>query len=306
MSAARLLEVFRRTFAHNLRRPLFWVLVAAVALTSWGLAQGDVQISSGSSDTGGIQAWMTSEFSLAVIIALIVCLYYSFFVAVGAGMIVVQDDEDKIGELLHATPLTAREYVWGKWLAVLATFLAILAIELGLHAISQHWLTGAEQTDRIGPFQLRNYLVPALVLGVPQIVLVAGATFLLGTWTRRAIPVFFFPAALLLASGFFLWSWNPSWLESDWPAADRWLMWIDPAGVRWLNHTWLDVDRGAEFYNTQRVGFDAGFAASRAALVLLGLVCVHLAERRFSTMLRGARAGRAARRARENEAVAPR
>ncbi len=303
MSAARTLEIFRRTFAHNARRPLFWVLIAAVALTAWGLAQGNVQISSGSSDTGGIKAWMTSEFSLSIIVALVVCLYYSFFVAVGAGMIVVQDDDDRVGELLHATPLTTREYVWGKWLAVLATFLAILALELGFHVISQHMLAGAEQAELVGPFRGANYIVPALVLGVPQIVLVAGVTFLLGTWTRRAIPVFFFPAALLLVSAFFLWTWNPSWIKADFPALDHWLMWIDPAGLRWLNHTWLDVDRGVEFYNTARVVFDPGFAASRGAMVLVGLLAVHLAERRFHRTLRGTRTSRKTLKVREPEAV---
>ena len=47
-------------------------------------------------------------------------LLYGFFVAVAAGMTIIQDEEWRLGELLHATPLRPREYIWAKFAAVLA------------------------------------------------------------------------------------------------------------------------------------------------------------------------------------------
>ncbi|MSR47339.1 MAG: hypothetical protein EXS13_09790 [Planctomycetes bacterium] len=289
MSLRRFAEVFARAFALQWRRPLTWVLLLLLALLAWGLIAGNVTIQAGDSDTAGHKAWMTSAFAIARVICVLTALAYSFFVAVAAGMIVVQDDEEKVGEVLHATPLTTREYVWGKWLAVVATFGAVLALDLLFHAVGAHLLAGGDKAEYIGPFRLANYVWPALVLAVPQIVLVAGASFLLGTWTRKSIPVFFLPAALLLLCLFFLWSFEPSWLAADWPQLEKLLQWIDPSGLRWLSHEWLQVDRGVDFYNTQPLGVDAPFALSRFALVAVALLAVHFAERRFAYALRGER-----------------
>jgi ABC-2 type transport system permease protein len=292
VSLRRFGEVFRRAFTLQWRRPLIWILLLILALMAYGLVSGNVTIRTGDSDTAGKKAWITSQFAMARWLCAIAALAYSFFVAVAAGMPVIQDDEDKVGAILHATPLTTREYVWGKWLAVVATFLGVLALELGFHAVSAHLLAGPEKHEYIGPFVLANYLRPALLLVLPLIVAIAGASFLLGTWTRKAIPVFFLPAALLLFCLFFLWQWNPSWLQADHPGIERLLQWIDPSGLRWLGHVWLDVDRGVDFYNHGTMAVDPAFGASRAALVLLGLLCVHVAERRFARTLRGAVARR--------------
>ena len=40
-------------------------------------------------------------------------------------------------------------------------------------------------------------------------------------------------------------------------------MLLDPGGFRWLNETWLKVDRGVSFYNTSAIPLDAGFLVSR-------------------------------------------
>lgn len=289
MNVARLAEVFRRHFALQWRRPLTWVVLLLLALLAWGLAAGNVTIQAGDSDTGGKKAWMNSAFALARILCVVGALLYTFFVAVAAGMVVIQDDEEKVGDLLHATPLTTREYVWGKWLATMATWTLVLAAELAFHALAAAFLTGDDQAEYVGPFVLAHHVVPALLLVVPQLLLVGGASFLLGTWSRKPIPVFFLPAALLLLCLFFLWSFEPSWLAADWPQLEKLLQWIDPSGLRWLSHEWLQVDRGVDFYNTQPLVPDAPFLASRVALVAIGLLAVHLAERRFARSLRGER-----------------
>ena len=106
-----------------------------------------------------------------------------------------------------------------------------------------------------------------MLFSLPTIVFLAGVSFAVGEWTRRPVLVFLLPVAVLMVDVFFLWDWSPSWLD---PRLDRALMLIDPAGFRWLNETWLKVDRGVSFYNTAPIPLDAGFLASRAALVAAG------------------------------------
>ncbi|MFH1766369.1 MAG: M1 family aminopeptidase, partial [Gemmatimonadota bacterium] len=91
------------------------------------------------------------------------------------------------------------------------------------------------------------------------------------------ILVFFFPVAFLLGCLFFFWSWSPSWLD---PEINRLLMLVDPTGLRWLAETYLEVDRGVQFYNFEPMVYDGGFLASRLLIMALGLGVVALAPRR--------------------------
>jgi len=116
---------------YHFTRPMFWVLLASLALVAFGLSSGNLAISSGDSTIGGqARAYITSEFSLAMMFPLVTFLLYSFFVAVTAGMAIPQDDELKVGPILHATRLRPKEYVWAKFTAVLGLFLVILTLHL--------------------------------------------------------------------------------------------------------------------------------------------------------------------------------
>ena len=50
-------------------------------------------------------------------------------------MTIIQDEEWRLGDLLHATPLRPREYIWAKFAAVLVGCLVILGIHLGATSI---------------------------------------------------------------------------------------------------------------------------------------------------------------------------
>src|SRR5262249_22620367 len=137
---------------------------------------------------------------------------YGFFVAVAAGMTVIHDEECRVGELIHATPLRPGEYVWGKFLAVLVSVAAVLAIHIAAMIVFNHATPGGETQEFRGPLHLANYLRPALLFSMPTIVFFAGVSFAVGEYTRRPILVFFLPVAVLLGCLFFLWDWAPSWL----------------------------------------------------------------------------------------------
>ena len=280
----RLRSVFVRELAYTLRRPLFWGLVVFLYLLSSGLSDGSLQIGSGDSSVGGAKAWFTSEFSFALILSVFVGLAYSFFLSIGTGMAVIRDDEARIGEILHSTPLTPGGYVWGKFLGSFAAFLLALGLNLLFIFWFNHILPNPEIADRRGPFDLVNYLRPVLVFGLPGLVFFGGISFYLGERWRRPIHVYLFPVAVVLLCGFFVWSWSPTWLD---PGINQILMLADPVGYRWLNETWLKVDRGVRFYNETRIGLDLPFVLSRLAMLGTGLLGVALAQRHVAKAVRG-------------------
>ena len=272
-------EVTRREFLAGLRRPSNWVLVLIVGLMAWFLSEGSVTISTGGSGVGAERPHITSVFNQSMIQCVIIMVIAAWFLAISCGMVVIRDLELRVVEVFHSTRLTPREYVWGKFWGAVGIFAAIWMFYLGLSMFAAHVVRGAGGSDLVGDFALGNYLYPTLLFGVPQILLFAGVPFFLGTWTRRPILVFAFPLAAILVTMTFLSNWSPSWLSPD---INRLLMLLDPSGSRWLNETFLTVDRGVEFYNTAPLAPDAGFLLSRAAFGLVGLAAVAGAARVYA------------------------
>lgn len=284
MRLARFRTVFAAEAAHHLTRPLFWSLILVLALFSGLFSTGDMQISTGDASVGGTKAWITSEFNFAFFLTMLVALIYGIFASIASGLAIPTDDENKVGDLLHSTPLRPGEYVWGKFLAVAFAFLVALALHVAFTIFFYHLVPSAEAAEIRGPFDIVNYLRPVVVFAIPTLVFLLGVAFYLGERLRRPLAVFLFPIAVLVACAFFLWDWSPTWLD---PGVNRLLMWIDPAGFRWLNETWLKLDRGAAFYNTTRIGLDLPFVLSRIAFLGLGLLAVGLAQRHLAASLRG-------------------
>src|SRR5213076_2210751 len=132
--------VFSQELSHTFKRPLFWFLIVLLLLTTWGLSTGSVRISSGDASVGGKRAWITSEYSVTFALVMLVAILYSFFGSIASGMAIVADDDAKISDMLLATPLRPAEYVWGKFLAIVAGFLAALGIHLLLAVFFNHGL----------------------------------------------------------------------------------------------------------------------------------------------------------------------
>ena len=104
------------------------------------MSGGHVHIGTGDASVGGTKAWITSEFAVAMQLAILTPILYGFFLAVAAGMTIVQDDEWRLGDLLHSTPLRPGEYVWGKFAAVLFGALAVLGHPLAAMVFFNHVL----------------------------------------------------------------------------------------------------------------------------------------------------------------------
>ena len=284
MNFGRLLEVARLDLAHNLKRPLFWVQLVLVGIFAWELAGGHAQLSSGDSRVGGTKAFITSEFAITQMLVILVSILYVFFISVGAGMSLIRDEELQVGDVLHATRLTPAEYVWGKYLAVLVSFLGVMVLHVAFSIFTNHVVPHGANHDYIGPLVLGNYVRPMLLFGVPMIVLFTGVCFMTGALTRQPVLVFGLPIAQVLIAALFLWEWSPAWLPLKW---NRLLQWFDLSGMRWLKETYLNVDRGVAYYNHAHVTLDADMWIQRALCLALGIGAVVVTHARFSARLRG-------------------
>ncbi|MGE3822483.1 MAG: ABC transporter permease, partial [Isosphaeraceae bacterium] len=292
VSPRRFFTVYHRDLGFQVRRSSFWVWAILLIFLAWGLSTGKARIQSGDSAVGGTKAFITSEFAATQQFVILTPLIYGLFVAVASGMSVIQDEEYRVGAVLHATPLRPGEYVWGKFLAVFSASALILAMHVGAMILFNHGTPAGEAKEFRGALDVWNYLRPALIFSLPTTVFFAGITFYAGERTRKPILVFMLPLMVLLACLFALWDWAPSWLD---PRIDRLMMLIDPAGFRWLDQTHLKVDRGVAYYNTAWVPLDGLIVANRLIVLGMGLGAVVLSRRHLAASLRGA-AWRAERR----------
>jgi ABC-2 type transport system permease protein len=301
MSPRRFLASFNVEFLHSFKRPLFIALMFFLALTAFGLSSGSLQISSGDSSVGGTKAWITSEFAQTQTMAYLTLLYYAFFIAAAAGLTLLRDREVKVDVILHSTPVTPGEYVWGRFCAVVGGFTIVMVWQAMALAFFNHLVPNASVSEIRGPFAVASYLTPVFTLGLPFVVFYAGVSMYLGERTRSAVMVFVLPVATLLACVFFLWTWSPSWLG---PGLNRVFQVLDPSGYRWLNETHLKVDRGVAFYNTATVPYDGLFYLNRLWLLVAGLGAVFLTQRSVAHSIRGSAAVPKRRGLRRGEAVA--
>jgi ABC-2 type transport system permease protein len=266
------------------RRPLPIVLLAIMALSSFGLVAGGLTISTGSADTAGTKAWINSEFNIGFVDVLLLSLIAPFFASVACGNAITTDEERKLDRILHATPLSPLEYALGRFLgALMPVLLALVAwktIQIGLYEL----YPVADPEKVRGPFSIVAYLRPTLLLSMPLLILMAGVAFLLGTLTRQAALVFAMPTLLFLLGVFFVWGFSPEWLP-EWINVG--LQWIDPAGMRWLGENYLNEDRGAAFYNTAGIALDPAFAVSRVILVAIGVASIGLTASIVARRVRG-------------------
>src|SRR5262249_52927643 len=129
------------------RRPLFWFWAALMAVNAWLMSRGAWIYRSVDTSLGSPRAWVDSEFQIAFVLGLLGFLLVSFFFAVVAGMPLIRDAERRVGELLGATPLTAGEYVWGKFAAAMGACLAVLAVFLAVLILLVHGLPEASNPE---------------------------------------------------------------------------------------------------------------------------------------------------------------
>ncbi|MFO0827355.1 MAG: M1 family aminopeptidase [Phycisphaerales bacterium] len=283
---ARGATVARHEFRTAWRRVSTWVLVLIVLLLAWGFVAGSVTIGTGSASVGGERAHMNSMFNIAFTQIAVFSLFYLFFVAIAFGTSVLEDDAARIGPMLHSTPLSVNEYVWGRFIGQTIAYVVLVALNVAFLVAFMQLYPVDEPAKVRGAFALVNYVWPTVFFVLPPLIFFGGVSFALGAATRQAVLVFLLPVATLLGCVFFLWNFSPEWLP-EW--VNRLFQFIDPTGLRWLTETHLKVDRGAAYYNTNPIELDAVIVANRLTIIAVGVAGVAFAATRESRRLRGPR-----------------
>src|SRR6185295_2362 len=88
------------------------------------------------------------------------------------------------------------QYLGGRFLGALGVTLLVFS-SLGLGAFFATKLPGMDQT-RLGPNRLAAYLLPYLVVLLPNAILIGGVFFNLAAMTRKMLPVYIGSVLLLI------------------------------------------------------------------------------------------------------------
>ena len=281
MNGRRVWTIARQEVQVHLTGPLFWVLIALIVILTMSL-NPTAMIPSDDAAVGGVRAFATSPYALAQFFSLAGFLVYPFFVAIMAGLAVIRDDEARITELLHSTPLTSAEYIAGKAGGVLIAIGLAVVLHFGI-AIAILQVLPTDELAR-GPFRLWNFARTLSLFALPGILLCAGLAFAIGERTRRPMAVYAVPIVYFMLVTFVLWNWNPAWLPAG---LNRLLMVFDPTALRWLRQTLFEVDRGVAFYNTAPLALDATFWAGRLLMLATAVLAVVASVRHYARTLGG-------------------
>ncbi|MEM6647548.1 MAG: ABC transporter permease subunit [Bacteroidota bacterium] len=284
MSRTRLWTIAQHEFRRHLLSPVLWVLLVLIAVLTASL-NPTTMIPSDATAVGGVRAFANSPYALGQFFALTGLFCYPFFAAILAGFSVIRDDEARVTEVLHSTPLTPAEYVLGKFLGVVLVLLVAMALHLGASMFIIEALPGSGLAR--GPFALGHYIGPFLLFALPGILLCAALAFAAGEYTRKAMAVYAVPIVYFMGVIGFMWMWNPPGLPD---AINQVLMLLDPSSLRWQRQTFFMVDRGVAFYNTAPLELSGTLVLNRALVLGLTAGAVAYAVRHYRETLGGERA----------------
>jgi ABC-type transport system involved in multi-copper enzyme maturation permease subunit len=287
MNARRVRAIARNEARAHLGSPLLWGLVMFAAFATLTVNPA-AMIPTGDSAVGGVRPFSNSRYAMAQSFALSGLLFYTFLTSILAGLSVPRDEEARVGDLIHSTPLTAGEYITGKFCGVLAALGGAVLLHVTLAAT---WYEGAELfgSDALrGPFRASNYVAPALVFLAPGVLFCAGLAFAAGERSRSSLAVYAVPTALFAVA---LGGLIPRPASSLDGLLDPFFAIFDPWGARWLSRTIFHVDRGVEFYNTAPLVFDSSFLLNRLFVVSMPILAVLGAARHRGRVVRGVAGG---------------
>ncbi len=243
------LEFFRFELREQLRSPLLWLLAGLFALLGFGAAASDAVQIGGS--IGNVNR--NSPFVIIQFMALF-SIMGMLIVPVFVSSALLRDFDQGTAELIFASPIRKRDYLFGRLsAALLASVVAFVVIALGMFVAQfMPWIDEA----RLGPVSLAPYLWSFVVLVIPNLLFTCALLALLAILTRSILWVYLGVIGFLVLYGVsatLLRNLDNVWLATM----------LEPLGIRafsWTTRYWSVEQR-----NTQLPEL-AGYLVSNRAL----------------------------------------
>ena len=187
-------EFFRFDLKYQLRQPLLWVSGVVFAVMAYFATSSDaVQI-------GGALGNIHRNAPIVIVRFLgLFSILSMFIVTIFIAGAVLRDSEIGISEMIFATPMKKRDYLFGRFLAGFTACLSIFVlISIG---IAMGSFGSSLDPARFGPFSLMSYLYAFAVMVVPNLLFISALLMLLAASTRSILHVYVGVVVLLTLSG---------------------------------------------------------------------------------------------------------
>ena len=188
-------NIFKLEFKKNLTSPAFYIffLVFFVSTLIFTITTDQYSQFMG---VGHGQEWHNSPIIIAQIIARLGIMGLLFTMVI-VGRSVAKDFENNIHELIFSRPISKFQYLGGRFLgSILANLLIFIGIivgfEVGLVFIDDQYS---------GPFQFGSYILPIIIIIIPNLLLMGGLMFTLATLTRKMTSTYLAGIAFLAVYG---------------------------------------------------------------------------------------------------------
>ncbi|HEX7643920.1 MAG TPA: hypothetical protein VF472_17080 [Burkholderiaceae bacterium] len=182
------LAIARADLVIRLRSPRFWIVLGLLVLATRAGFPGPDGLFTTAEVNGHYRAWYSSAW-VGMLIGLLDALLLSlagFYVIRGT---VVRDIDTRVWQLLVATTMTRRGYLFAKWCSHMAVLLLMALVSLAV-GLAMQWLRAEDRQ-----FDLVEALKPIVLLALPALALTAAAAIwfdLLPPLRRTAGSVLFF------------------------------------------------------------------------------------------------------------------
>ena len=283
MNTRRLIAVAGDALRAQIGGVQFLILLGLIAFASVTINPA-AMLPTGDAAIGGVQPYSNSVYALAQMFSLAGVVFYTLLIPLIAGSALLRDDDANVGELLHSTPLSAAEYIVGKFIGV--SLLITIAVAWHI-AVTMFWQEagtsfGADVVH--GPHALANYLLPAIAFTLFGALTCAALAILVAEYARGAIALYALVTVLFAWSSVAMMPAGADGASFLSPA----FAWIDFWGARWMTTEVITTERSIAEYNHSAFAFDTAFIASRALLALAVGAALWAAVRHRARRMRGA------------------
>ena len=258
-------------FRSRLKLLSTWVYFAVFfALAMLWIAAAGGLFKDASISFGSGKVFVNSPYGLAQTMSFL-GLFGTTVMAAIMGRAVQQDFEYRTQIFFFTAPITKMQYLGGRFTGALGV-VCVVFTSIALGAYCATLLPGMD-VERLGPNRWAAYLLPLLIVLLPNALLIGGVFFSLAALTRKMLPVYV--GSVLVLIGWLLSRQLVSDIDNKLLAAL-----IDPFGGRALSGVteyWTIAER-----NTRLIPFEGVLLGNRALWVGAALLLCGLCTWRFS------------------------